>query len=69
MDDKNHSMTIFGEEIKPSAPCRKILQYAMNTTEFETDISLAKLAANSRKVSPNSLLGVSPDICQRALVD
>jgi hypothetical protein len=37
--------------------------------EYEGDISSAKFTANSRKVSADSLLGVSAGYCQRALVD
>jgi hypothetical protein len=36
--------------------------------EYERDISSAKFAAISRQVSPDSLLGASAGICQRALV-
>jgi hypothetical protein len=37
--------------------------------EYERDILSAKFTAIYRQVSPYSLLGVSADICQRALVD
>jgi hypothetical protein len=38
-------------------------------TEYEINISSAKFMAIFRNVSPDSLLGVCADICQRALVD
>jgi hypothetical protein len=40
-----------------------------NPAEYERDISLAKFTATSLQVSPDSLLGVSAGICQRAVVD
>jgi hypothetical protein len=38
-------------------------------TEYDSDISSAKLTAISRQVSPHSLLCVSAGIYQRVLVD
>jgi len=40
-----------------------------NPAEYERDILSAKFTVISRQVSPDSLLGVSAGICQRALVD
>jgi hypothetical protein len=37
--------------------------------EYEREISSAKFTAMSRQVSPDSQLGISVGICQRALVD
>jgi hypothetical protein len=40
-----------------------------NSAVYERDILSAKFTAISRHVSPDSLLGVSAGICQRALLD
>jgi hypothetical protein len=52
----------------PSVPCRKITRHVKEVYEYERDISYAKLDF-FRQVSPASLVGVSVDDCQRALVD
>jgi hypothetical protein len=40
-----------------------------NSAERESDLSSAKFTVISRQISPDSLLGFSTGICQRALVD
>jgi hypothetical protein len=40
-----------------------------NPAKYERDISSAKFTATSRQDSPHSLLSVSADNCQGALVD
>jgi hypothetical protein len=36
---KIHSTTSFGGEVKPQAPCRKILRHNKETYEYERDTS------------------------------
>jgi hypothetical protein len=64
-----HSTTFFRVEVKPLAPCCKILRRVKKPEEYEGDISSAKLTDISRQVSPDSPLVVSVGNCQEALVD
>jgi hypothetical protein len=55
------STTSIGGEVKPTAPCRKILRYVKEPwgVAYETDISSAKFTTISHQVSSHSLIGVS----------
>jgi hypothetical protein len=52
-DNKLRKTTSFGVgEVKPSAPCRKILHHVKDPAEYDRDTSPAKLKEISSKVSP-----------------
>jgi hypothetical protein len=59
----------FGEEVKASVPCRKILRHVKKPYRYERDTSYAKFTAIFRQVSPASLPDASVGFCQRGLVD
>jgi hypothetical protein len=46
------AMKIRNVEVKPSAPCRKILRHGKIPAKYDRDTSLAKLMDISRQVSP-----------------
>jgi hypothetical protein len=60
--------TSFGGEIKPSAPCHKILRHVKYPYSMK-QILVGKIHGHSPPVSPASLLGVSAGYCQIPLVD
>jgi hypothetical protein len=66
---KIRSMTSFGGEVKPSAPCRKDLRHIKDPLRYDRDTDRQNSEAIFHPVSPASLLDVSAVICQRALVD
>jgi hypothetical protein len=54
------STTSFGDEVKPSVPCHKILQLVKDPYRYEKQyVSSKQNPAISRQVSPAPLLGVS----------
>jgi hypothetical protein len=57
--DKNHNMISFGGEVKPSAPCRKIIRHAKNPLRYDRDTDRQNSAAISRPVYPRFALGIS----------
>jgi hypothetical protein len=57
--NKNRSTTSFGEEVKPSAPCCKILLHVKDPLRYDSDTGRQNSAAISRPFHPASLLGVS----------
>jgi hypothetical protein len=65
--NKRCSTTSFIGEEKSSAPCRKILWHVKEPRRVKIYTSSAKFTA-ILAVSPDSLLGVSAGICQKALV-
>jgi hypothetical protein len=62
-------MTAFGGEVKPSVPCLKIFSMLKNLMSMKVILCRQSLMAISHQVSPASLLDVSADNHQRALVD
>jgi hypothetical protein len=68
--DKNPYSTPFVRgEVKPSAPCRKILWHVKEPAEYDRDTSLVKTTAVSRQMSHALLVAASADYYQRSLMD
>jgi hypothetical protein len=63
------STTSFGWEVKLSVPCRKTYFMLKNLTSMKEILRRQNSAAISCQVSPASLLDVSADNLQRALVE
>jgi hypothetical protein len=59
----------FVREVKPSVPCRKIIQHVKGLYVYARDICKQNSTIISRQVSPASLLVASAGNCQRALVE
>jgi hypothetical protein len=55
---KIRSTTSFGGEVKPTAPCCKILRHVKDPSEYDKDATSAKFKDISYQL-PASLLGVS----------
>jgi hypothetical protein len=66
---KIRSTTSFGGEVKPSAPCRKILRQVKERYGYKRDFVGKIHLPFLRHVSPASLIHVSGGNCQRALMD
>jgi hypothetical protein len=66
---KIRSMTSFGGEVKPSAPCRKILKHVKDPLRYEKIYLLAKFMDISRQVSPRFATRCLLQPEQRTVVD
>jgi hypothetical protein len=65
--DRNPLHDLLRKEVKPSAPCN--ILHVKEPYKYEKKASWVKFTATSRQVSPASILGVSADNFQKALVD
>jgi hypothetical protein len=63
------SMTSFGGEVKPLAPCHKILWHVKNHMNVKEIVGRQNSSAIFHQVSLALLLDISAGNCQRALVD
>jgi hypothetical protein len=65
---KNRSTTSFGELVKPSVLCRKILRQVKEPYMYEKGYLVGKIRGHFLPSSPASLVDVSAGYCQRAVV-